>query len=112
VFIPVTLFAYGFMVTILLCINIVWPGIKYAAQMKSGCFPIKDPSAQADWRNNDIRNMIKESKLNRIQILPFYDLTVPLWNLHVNGNKQDCTHFCWSPLLYQSFFHHLRHALD
>ena len=31
----------------------------------------------------------------------------PLWNLHVNGHLRDCTHICWSPMLYQAFFHNL-----
>jgi hypothetical protein len=79
--------------------------------MKTGCFEIKDPSPAGDWRNTDVRNLIKASKLNKISVIPFYEFTVPLWNLHVNGHQRDCTHICWSPLLYQSFFHDLKNAV-
>jgi hypothetical protein len=69
--------------------------------------PITDTSASGDWRNSDIRNIIKEHKLEYVKIVPFYNVSLPLWSMHVNGHLRDCTHFCWSPMLYQSLFHAL-----
>jgi hypothetical protein len=82
-----------------------WPGQRFADSMKLGCFPITDPSPQGDWRNTDIENIIAKNNLYRVKIAPFFNLSVPLWNMHVNGFKHDCTHFCWTPYLYQSLFH-------
>jgi hypothetical protein len=90
--------------------NGYWPGVKYANEMKLACEPIKDTSSNSingDWRNSDINNIINKYKLEHIQIVPFYNVTLPLWSSHVNGHLRDCTHFCWSPFLYQSLFHEL-----
>ena len=87
--------------------NGYWPGVKYAASMQLKCEPITDTSASGDWRNSDIRNIIKEHKLEYVKIVPFYNVSLPLWSMHVNGHLRDCTHFCWSPMLYQSLFHAL-----
>lgn len=86
-----------------------WPGQRYAAHMKVGCVPINDTSPNADWRNSDIPLIIKTHNLYSVKIIPFFNITVPLWTEHVNGHKQDCTHFCWTPFLYQYIFHYLAH---
>jgi hypothetical protein len=89
--------------------NGFWPGVKYTKDMKLGCFPIQDTSALADWRNREIERIISTHSLSSsIHYLPFYNLTVPLWSEHPNGMLKDCTHFCWTPMLYQPMFHYLR----
>lgn len=87
--------------------NGYWPGVKYASEMKLQCNPIEDTTAAGDWRNSDVRAIIENNKLEHISIIPFYNVTLPLWSSHVNGHLRDCTHFCWSPMLYQSLFHAL-----
>lgn len=87
--------------------NGYWPGQRYAADMKLRCSPIRENGTDADWRNADIRHIIASKHLNEISIIPFYNVTLPLWSSHVNGHLRDCTHFCWSPMLYQSIFHDL-----
>jgi hypothetical protein len=89
--------------------NGFWPGMKYTKDMKLGCFPIEDTSNIADWRNREIERIISAHGLSAsIRYLPFYNLTVPFWSEHPNGMLKDCTHFCWTPMLYQPIFHYLR----
>jgi hypothetical protein len=87
--------------------NGYWPGVRYAADMKLKCEAIADNSTTADWRNSDVRDIIRNKGLHQVEIIPFYNVTLPLWTSHVNGHLRDCTHFCWSPMLYQSLFHAL-----
>ena len=75
--------------------------------MKLRCSAIADNSTAADWRNADVRDIIRHKRLSQVEIIPFYNVTLPLWTSHVNGHLRDCTHFCWSPMLYQSLFHSL-----
>ena len=84
--------------------NGYWPGVKYAEEMDVKCVPIKDTREEADWRNKDANNIIIKNKFN-ISIAPFYKQTEPLWGMHVNGHLRDCTHLCWTPMLYQKLFH-------
>jgi hypothetical protein len=85
--------------------NGYWPGVRYAKDMKLRCTPINDTSPDADWRNNDVAAIIKANSFTNVKVMPFYEATLPMWSLHVNGFMRDCTHFCWSPMLYQSLFH-------
>ena len=87
--------------------NGYWPGAKYASTMQLKCEPIQDTSASGDWRNSDVMTIIKDHKLSHIETVPFYNISLPLWSMHVNGHLRDCTHFCWSPMMYQSIFHAL-----
>ena len=89
-----------------------WPGMRYAANMKVGCVKINDTSPDANWRNTDIETIIRDRGLDKIKIAHFYNLTVPLWTEHVNGNLKDCTHLCWTPMLYQPLFHIMAEAID
>lgn len=91
--------------------NGYWPGVRYASGMKVGCVPIKDASAEADWRNRMVEQIVLRRNLFKVKIIPFYNITVPLWSEHPNGNLRDCTHFCWSPLLYQPIFHAMLNAI-
>lgn len=87
--------------------NGYWPGVKYATNMKLQCVPIQDTTPQADWRNRIIEQIILKHNFFTVQIIRFYNLTLPLWSAHPNGKLRDCTHFCWFPMLYQSIFHQL-----
>jgi hypothetical protein len=89
-----------------------WPGQRYAEGMKLECVAINDTSPAADWRNKDIPDIIQQHGLSHIQIIPFYDLTAPLWTMHVNGHMRDCTHFCWTPMLYQPLFHYFANSVQ
>lgn len=91
--------------------NGYWPGVKYATHMKLQCTAIQDVSPQADWRNRAIEQIIVQHNLFSVQIVRFYNITLPLWSAHPNGRLRDCTHFCWFPMLYQSIFHRLREML-
>lgn len=64
-----------------------WPGAKYAAGLKLSCVGIQNPSG--DWRNSDVASIIQSHRLHSIDIIPFYNMTVPLHSQHVNGHKQD-----------------------
>lgn len=75
--------------------NGYWPGAKYASVMKLTCVPHKDTSAQADWRNREIEEIIASKHLFMVQVIPFFKITQPLWSAHPSGHLQDCTHFCW-----------------
>jgi hypothetical protein len=92
--------------------NGYWPGVNYLGDMKLGCVPINDSSPKADWRNRDIENIILRNNFFNIQILRFYNITLPLWSEHPSGHMKDCTHFCWTPMLYQPLFHNLDQSLQ
>jgi hypothetical protein len=79
--------------------------------LKIGCVQINDTSNDANWRNTDTEMIIKTHRLDKIKIVRFYNLTVPMWTEHVNGNLKDCTHLCWTPMLYQSIFRSMAHAM-
>jgi hypothetical protein len=91
--------------------NGYWPGVKYATHMRLQCTAIQDGSPQADWRNRAIEQIIVQHNLFSVQIVRFYNITLPLWSAHPNGRLRDCTHFCWFPMLYQSIFHRLREVV-
>jgi hypothetical protein len=89
-----------------------WPGMRYAASLKVGCVEIQDKSADANWRNTDVEMILRENNLVNIKVIRFYNLTVPLWTEHVNGHLKDCTHLCWTPMLYQPIFHALADSVE
>ena len=91
--------------------NGYWPGVKFAEKMDVKCVPIKNRTEAADWRNLDAKEIITKNKFN-IKIAPFYEDTVPLYNMHVNGHLRDCTHLCWSPMLYQKLFHFMVNTIQ
>eukprot|EP00600_Ochromonadales_sp_CCMP1393_P001388 CAMPEP_0174977042 /NCGR_PEP_ID=MMETSP0004_2-20121128/13379_1 /TAXON_ID=420556 /ORGANISM="Ochromonas sp., Strain CCMP1393" /LENGTH=324 /DNA_ID=CAMNT_0016228161 /DNA_START=85 /DNA_END=1059 /DNA_ORIENTATION=+ len=92
--------------------NGYWPGVKYSNTLRLACVPLADPSPAADWRNRDIENIIISNNLFMIRIIPFYNVTIPLWSEHPNGHLKDCTHFCWSPMLYQSVFYEMNRGME
>lgn len=92
--------------------NGYWPGEKYSNTMKLHCVPINDTSYTADWRNRDIETIIQTNKLFRIKIIPFYNITKPLYAGHPGGHMKDCTHLCWSPMLYMPIFNSMDRMMD
>jgi hypothetical protein len=75
------------------------------------CQPINDTSN--DWRNdilwNDfIRGPWGESLSAMshvlLEVLPMHALTRDLADLHVRQGHHDCTHYCYSPMLYQPIY--------
>ena len=90
--------------------NGYWPGVKYATGMDVKCVPVKDSSPEGDWRNSDIRTIISKNQFN-VTVVPFYQQTLPLWGQHVNGHLRDCTHLCWTPMLYQTLFHRMTETM-
>ena len=52
-------------------------------------------SEDPGWSNWVLRNV--SSRFPDVPILPYFDLTAPLWDLHPGG--KDCTHLCYSPNL-------------
>jgi hypothetical protein len=90
--------------------NGYWPGVRYAVGMSLSCVPINDTTPEGDWRNKEVREIVERHKLN-VRIVPFFKQTVPLWSEHVNGHLRDCTHLCWSPMLYQPSFHYMVDAM-
>jgi hypothetical protein len=92
--------------------NGFWPGIKYIRNMVLKCAPLEDVSPQSDWRNRAIEKIIQDHSLgSSIHLLRYYNITAPLWSEHPNGHMKDCTHFCWTPMLYQPIFHYLRNLI-
>lgn len=81
----------------------------YYNYTKTNCVPIKNLDPENDWRNYIIHKYINNFKLNynntnNINIIPLRKITEPLYREHVLGNFVDCTHYCWSPMLYQPVF--------
>ena len=50
----------------------------------------------------------------RFGVLRTRDITAPLYDLHPTRVEAgpDCTHFCWTPMLYQPMFAQLRKLLQ
>ena len=71
---------------------------------KTPCVPIKDTSFKADWRNFLVEETIRNMSLTNIHIIRHREQFIQLHKLHTFGDNNDCTHYCWSPLLYQFLF--------
>eukprot|EP01041_Mallomonas_annulata_P009389 gene9389-19483_t len=91
------------------------------------CTPIKNNSNILDWRNFDRYTLLNNKTLQYFQgkneifgIIPLRSWSVPLWDIHpvhplsvlsskspyyIANEVSDCTHFCWSPMMYQPIFH-------
>ena len=80
------------------------------------CVPIRDSGIAYDWRNLAVRDYldIHSDYFNDSNVifvtLPMRALTLPLHDTHNRGGGQDCTHYCWSPMMYQAVFHFLSEA--
>jgi hypothetical protein len=56
-----------------------------------------------DWRNWELHRILREQHLADIKVVPFFEATKDLAALHrgMHGGSSDCTHFCWTPTLWQ-----------
>lgn len=68
-------------------------------------------SIEYDWRNRDVNSYISnEGYDNSIHVIPFRDLTLPLYSMHPsNDTHQDCTHYCYFPQMWQNMWYYLYH---
>lgn len=79
------------------------------------CRNIKNTSFRGDWRNDYVWKKFLEGKwahyvssLNvTVGILPTRQLTVELSDMHVSHDYRDCTHYCYTPMMYQPIYHDL-----
>lgn len=69
--------------------------------VSNGCSPIPLQSTEIDWRNEEIRNYMKNNSLKSIHYVSTYEIFAPLYREHY---PEDCTHYCWSPMIYQQIF--------
>lgn len=72
-----------------------------------------------------MQHFIENNELKEVKIVPFRDITAPLFNMHPTwaanptdpdsqrllessqSQSKDCTHFCYFPQLWQSVWYHL-----
>jgi hypothetical protein len=47
-----------------------------------------------------------------LDVLPFRALTVDLNDMHVRQTKNDCTHYCQSPMMFQMVYQQLVHISE
>lgn len=76
--------------------------------ISGGCSPIPLHSTPDDWRNDEIRYYFKKESITNIYYISTYEIFAPLHNEHY---ELDCTHYCWSPMLYQPIYKELYRIL-
>jgi hypothetical protein len=82
------------------------------------CRPIADKEAaySQNWRNRIASDIIDrmnsnltrkyENFENRIMIIPWYNITLPRYDYHVN-NEGDCTHYCFGSMIFAPIWNYL-----
>jgi hypothetical protein len=79
----------------------------------SSCVPIADSRQDLDWRNRDAKFIIENEKLDNINVIPFRDVTAPLYDMHPDGpGSKDCTRFCQFPQMWQTVWSKLSDATN
>ena len=79
-------------------------------QVPGCCVNIENTSRDADWRNRVVEKKLADESLKNIRIIPFAEITKGVPDMHVcspASQKQDCTHYCYWPLLWQYFWHQI-----
>jgi hypothetical protein len=81
------------------------------------CSPILDTSAENDWRNYEVWKLLEQGNFFQgsnihFEVIPFRSLTEDMWDTHMGGDYADCTHFCWSPMMFQPVFKTLLLAIS
>lgn len=80
---------------------------------------VADHDYRIDWKNDDVRRLLKIHSISKLFLLPYSIITRPLHSLHVTrpipsagsphlsweGGESDCTHYCWTPMLWQPAWH-------
>lgn len=82
------------------------------------CDRIQNTSDAADWRNDYMWKQVlpwaerryKNVHNLHLSVVHMRDLTVPLHNMHMHTDNVDCTHFCFTPMMYQPVFYELWEA--
>lgn len=74
-----------------------------------GCSPIPQESTRDDWRNYEIRNYLHNHSITSIYYISTYEIFAPLYREHPEG---DCTHYCWSPMMYQPIYKQMYQILE
>lgn len=83
------------------------------AMENGSCIPIYDSTPDHDWRNSDVINLLENLELEHVRVMPFRDITAPLFNMHPSHqSKQDCTHYCYFPQMWQSIWFDLNEAMS
>ena len=86
------------------------------------CAPLEDMSV-VNRQNRVLREVLASRRYPHVQRLPFYELTRPYWRWHFGnctnrptgwGGSEccDCTHFCYSPAMWDAHLHELVRALE
>jgi hypothetical protein len=73
------------------------------------CMRIKNASESLDWRNSLVKKYLKENRLTDLHYLHTREMFLPLVNEHYH--EGDCTHYCYSPMLYQPIFQQMHRIL-
>lgn len=85
------------------------------------CSPITDWSWESDWRNHLMWDSyingawgrrITAMKRVAFTVLSGRAVTESLHDMHVRHDFHDCTHFCYTPMMYQPIFHELQQLTD
>jgi hypothetical protein len=72
--------------------------------VKTNCCPIKNDTAEADWRNDITLSHIQSINSSNMHVIQTRDSLKYLDKEHQDGNFRDCTHYCWFPMLFQYQF--------
>jgi len=83
---------------------------------ESKCVPppsLEHNSTVYNFRRQTTEQLIQElNATTHLKILPFYHYTKLFYDLHMNKNFNDCTHFCSTPALWLYLWRTLRLALE
>ena len=83
------------------------------------CTPLINMTESADWRNDIVwqsflrdgsgwrRRLDSLAPYARVRVLNFRALTSDMSDFHMRQQKKDCTHYCYTPMMYQSIYHQL-----
>lgn len=79
---------------------------------QAACTPLGDAQSSLDWRNREVHAYLHRMRLRGVQVVPFRDITAPLFNMHINAPQDnatrpffaDCTKFCYFPQLWQALW--------
>lgn len=66
-------------------------------------------SSALDWRNTIVKDYIQKRNMKNIHYVYSRDIFLPLAKEH--HNQDDCTHYCYWPMLYQPIYDQLYHIL-
>lgn len=69
------------------------------------CRPIVDTDPKKDWRNEMVRQHLRNISDQYIEIFDDRDIYLPLHDHH-SGNR-DCTHYCYHPIYQQPLYEHM-----